>query len=191
MRLMEMLRNAARDKDYDFLDQDRRDAAQRAVERGIDCIVKCQVVVDGRPTVWCAQHDVDTLAPAQARSYELPSLSGAETRGILMFLMGVAEPTPEVVRAVKAGVAWFESTKIDGYRYQRSKTEPALSKDPEAPPLWARFYEIKTSRPIFSDRDGVVKYDLEEIGSERRGGYAWYGSWGSNVLKAYAKWPHR
>ena len=39
-----------------------------AFRRGMDCILKCQVVIDGSPTVWCAQHDEITLAPAMGRS---------------------------------------------------------------------------------------------------------------------------
>jgi len=189
--VMQFLSDTERKEDFAFLDQSRRDAAKAAVERGIRCIVKCQVVVEGVPTVWCAQHDAETLAPTQARSYEHPSLSGAESSGILRFLMSIEQPPQEVIDAVKGGAAWFESVKIDGYRYQKSKTGPALVKDPSAASLWARFYDIKTNRPVFSDRDGVVKYDIDEIGSERRGGYTWYGNWGTNVLKLYAKWPHR
>ena len=191
IRLMEFLRDAATGNDYAFLDKDRCDRAANALDRGIDCIVKCQVTVDGTPTVWCAQHNVETLAPAQARSYEHPSLSGAESAGILRFLMSLDEPPSEVIRAVKAGATWFDSAKIEGYRYKKSKTEPALTKNSKASPLWARFYEIESNRPIFSDRDGIVKYDIEEIGSERRGGYTWYGNWGEGILKTFAKWPHR
>lgn len=191
IRLMEFLRDAATREDYAFLDKDRRAAAMKAVDRGIDCIVKCQIIVDGTPTVWCAQHDEVTLAPAQARSYELPSLSGAESAGILTFLMSVDKPTPEVIRAVKAGAAWLESARMEGYRYKKSSKAPNLIKDPSAGPLWARFYELQSNRPIFCDRDGVVKYDIEEIGEERRGGYTWYGNWGDRVAKAYAKWPNR
>jgi pectate lyase len=191
IRLLQFLRDVTTKEDFAFLDDDRRTAAARAIRKGIDCIIKCQVVVDGAPTVWCAQHDAESLVPVQARSYEHPSLSGAESVGILLFLMSLDEPTPEVVRAVKAGAAWIESAKIEGFRYRKSKTEPALIKDPKARPLWARFYEIETSRPIFSDRDGVVKYDIEQIGSERRGGYTWYGTWGERVAREFAKWPHR
>ena len=108
-----------------------------------------------------------------------------------MFLMSVNEPSPEMIRAVKTGVEWFDSVKIEGYSYKRSETQRALAKDPQAAPLWARFYEINTNRPIFSDRDGVVKYDIQEIGGERRGGYTWYGNWGEKVAKGFAKWPHR
>ena len=53
--------------------------------------------------------------------------------------------------------------------------DKVVVKDPNAPGLWARFYEIGTNRPIFCDRDGVAKHDLSEIGYERRNGYACYG----------------
>lgn len=191
VRIMQFLSDAGTLDDFAFLDKDRRAAAASAVGRGVDCIVKCQIVVDGKLTSWCAQHDEVTLAPAQARSYELPSLSGGESAGVLIFLMGLDKPSPEVVRAVKAGVAWFEAAKIEGYRYKRSGKEPNLIKDPSAEPLWARFYEIKTNRPFFCDRDGVPKYDVEEISSERRSGYAWYGNWGVAVAKRYEKWEQR
>ena len=62
---------------------------------------------------------------------------------------------------------------------------------PNAPPLWARFYEIETNRPIFSGRDSVKKYDIAEIESERRNGYAWYGSWGEGVAKRYGQWKQQ
>ena len=191
VRLLQFLRDATSKRDFAFLDENRHSAAEKAIEKGIDCIIKCQVVVDGVPTVWCAQHDAESLVPVKARSYEHASLSGAESVGILIFLMSLDEPSPEVVRAVKAGAAWFELAKIEGHRYRKSKTQPALTKDPKARSLWARFYEIETGRPIFSDRDGVVKYDIEQIGSERRGGYTWYGGWGEKVAKEFAKWPHR
>jgi PelA/Pel-15E family pectate lyase len=60
------------------------------------------------------------------------------------------------------------------------------------PPLWARFYEIGTNRPIFSDRDGVPKRELSEIGYERRNGYAWLGKWPQHLLAVeYPAWRHK
>jgi PelA/Pel-15E family pectate lyase len=61
-------------------------------------------------------------------------------------------------------------------------------KDPNAPPLWARFYEIGTNRPFFCGRDGVKKYDIAEIESERRNGYAWYGAWPARLPQEFAQW---
>ncbi|MFT5407285.1 MAG: PelA/Pel-15E family pectate lyase [Verrucomicrobiales bacterium] len=191
IRLMEFLIETATSEDYVFLDKDRRAGAQSAFDHGVDCIVKCQIKVKDTLTVWCAQHDEDTLAPADARSYELASLSGAESAGILTFLMKLDKPTPEVIRAVKAGVAWFDSSKVEGIRIDKIDGDRKVIADATAPPLWGRFYDIKTNRPFFCDRDGVVKYELAAIGKERRNGYSWYGNGGEKVAKAFAKWAHR
>jgi pectate lyase len=191
VRILEFLTEATTDKPYDFLDQDRRLAATRAIGRGIDCIVQCQVVVRGVPTVWCAQHDAVTLAPAKARSYELASLSGSESAGILKYLMSLDAPDPKVIRSVKAGMVWFEAAKIQGIRVEKIDGDRQVIEDPKAAPVWARFYEIETNRPFFCDRDGIPKYALKEIGSERRNGYGWYGNWGDSLANMYAKWKHR
>ncbi len=191
VRLLEFLRDTVTAEEFKFLDAGRRASAMKAIDQGIDCIVNCQVVLQGIPTVWCAQHDEITLAPASARSYELASLSGSESAGILKFLISLEQPTPQVIRAVKAGVAWFESAKILDTRIRTVNGGREVTKDNEAPPVWARFYELETNRPFFCDRDGMPKYSLEEIGSERRNGYTWYGNWGDSLAKAYAKWPHR
>ena len=53
-----------------------------------------------------------TLQPASARNYEMPSQCGGESADILWFLMQVPEPSPEIVAAVHAGVAWFEKTAM-------------------------------------------------------------------------------
>jgi len=68
IRLMEFLRDAAQESDFDFLQQTQRDAASSAVDRGVQCIIRCQVMVEGKPTVWCGQHDAVTLQSVSARS---------------------------------------------------------------------------------------------------------------------------
>ena len=191
VRILDFLSEVASSANYPFLDEELRISAGKALDRGIKCILKCQIKVNDKLAVWCAQHDEITFAPAKARSYELASLSGAESAGILLFLMRIEEPSSEVVRSVQAGVSWFEANKIEGFRYRRSANDPALVKDSSAPPLWARFSEIESNRPFFCDRDGVKKYDLMEIGSERRKGYAWYSTSGGKVAESYAKWSHR
>lgn len=188
VRLLEFLRDS---RDFKALDPDRHKKAAAAFARGVECILKCQIVIGGKPTVWCAQHDEVTLAPAKARDYELPSLSGAESAGILRFLMGLEDPSPAVIRAVKGGVAWFDSAKITGYRYAKSGKDRVLEKDPGAPPIWARFYDLETGKPFFCDRDGIKKDSVDQIGAERRNGYAWYGNWGESVARDFARWPHR
>jgi PelA/Pel-15E family pectate lyase len=188
VRLLEFLRDATKSRQNGLLDKKRLESAEQAIERGVDCILRCQVVVKGTLTVWCAQHDPITLAPANARDYELESLSGSESAGILKFLMSLEHPSPELIQSVKAGVKWFDSAKILGISIQKIDGDRQVIHEKSAPPVWARFYEIETNRPFFCDRDGIRKYSLNEIGKERRNGYKWYGDWGRGVAEAYAKW---
>ena len=147
-------------------------------------------------TAWCAQHDEKDYSPRPGRSYELVSLSGGESVGIVRLLMSLEEPSPEVMRAVEGAVAWFESVKLKGIRVvvEKDAKSPTgknrvVVKDSDAPPLWARFYQINSNKPIFADRDGVARHDLAEIGYERRNGYAWLGSWPQRLLeKEYPAW---
>ena len=64
--------------------------------------------------------------------------------------------------------------------------------DKGAPPVWARFYDITTNRPIFSGRDSVIKATLAEIEIERRTGYNWYGTWPRELIETqYPAWKQR
>jgi PelA/Pel-15E family pectate lyase len=181
---------------YTFVDEVRRLRAEQAVAKGIECILKTQVVANGKRTVWCAQHDEVTLQPAPARAYEKISLSGSESVGIVQFLMGIEKPDMRVIESIQSAAAWFEQVKLTGIKVIE-KSDPALPKgfdrvvvqDAQAPPLWARFYEIGTNRPIFCGRDGVVKYSLAEIEVERRSGYRWYWDGAAKLLvKDYPAW---
>ena len=191
VNVMNLIRDVASSPDFAFIDADRRKSAQKSFDRGIQCILKCQIKVKGKLTVWCAQHDEKNLSPRIGRTYELPSLSGCESADILELLMSLDKPGPEVRRAIKAGAEWYESAKITGSRVVFANGDRVVQKDPNAPPIWARFYEIETNRPFFSGRDGIKKYSLAEIEQERRGGYAWYGDWGNSVAKDYAKWKEK
>ncbi|HEX5603439.1 MAG TPA: pectate lyase, partial [Pyrinomonadaceae bacterium] len=169
--VMKLLRDVADAKPvYAFVDEARRARAASAVEKGIECILKTQVVVNGKRTVWCAQHDEVTLAPAAARTYEVVSLSGGESVGIVQFLMSIKNPSLEVVESIESAIAWFEQSQLRG-------------------PIWARFYEIGTNRPIFVGRDGVVKYSIAEIEYERQTGYKWYVDAPAKLIqKDYPAW---
>jgi PelA/Pel-15E family pectate lyase len=195
--VMKLLRDiASQEPEFKFVDEERRVRAKRAVQKGVECILKTQVVVNGKRTAWCAQHDEVTLAPAPARSYEPISLSGGESVGIVRFLMSMKSPSPGVIAAIQGAVSWFELVKLNGIKWveQRdpSKThgfDRVVVKDPGAGPVWARFYEVSTNRPIFLGRDGVVKYDVAQIEEERRTGYAWYVDGPGELLsKDYPDW---
>lgn len=181
---------------YAFVDESRRDKARVAVTKGIECILNCQIVVEGKLTAWCAQHDLETLKPTGARPYEHPSISGSEGAGIAIFLMQIEKPDERVKKAIHAAAAWFEAAKISGKRVDTVSTPEGRNRvvvDDPASTIWARFYSFDRypGKPIFSGRDGVIKETLAEIERERRSGYAWYGNWGENVAKQYAAWKKR
>jgi len=198
-RLMGFLREVSSKDTYAFVPEKERVAAGEAFDKGIDCILKCQIKVDGKLTVWCAQHDEVDFSPRMARAYELASFSGAESAGLTRLLMSLDKPSPEVIKAVDGAVAWFEAAKIKGIRLER-RPDPSTKRgtnlivvaDPEGSPLWARFYDLKTEKPFFCDRDGVPKSSVVEIGSERRNGYSWYGTWPQKLLdQEYSEWNRR
>ena len=194
--VMRLLRDVAqKGSDYLFVDEARRERAGKAVAKGVECILKTQVAVGGRRTVWCAQHDEVTLAAAPARAFEPVSLSGQESVAIVRFLMGIEHPDARVTEAIESAVAWFRRAQLNGIRWVE-KPGPTVDHivvaDREAPPLWARFYEIESNRPIFIGRDRVIKYDVAEIESERRNGYRWYTDAPAKLLnKDYPAWLKR
>ncbi|MFN0122051.1 MAG: pectate lyase [Blastocatellia bacterium] len=195
--VLEILRDIAqKDPRYTFVDGDRRKQAARAVEKGIDCILKTQILLNGKRLAWCAQHDEVTLAPANARSYEKISLSGAESVGIVRFLMSIEKPNPEIMNAIESAVAWFRQAQLSGIKVVTKTgaeypngSDRVIVTDASAGPLWARFYEIGTNRPLFCGRDGVIKYSLAEIEYERRNGYSWYSDAAAVLLnRDYPAW---
>jgi PelA/Pel-15E family pectate lyase len=198
--VLELLRDVARRRpDYTFVDEARRLKSEKAVERGVECILKTQVKVNGKLTVWGAQHDEVTLAPAPARKFEPVSLASRESVAVTRFLMGVEHPDRRIVEAIESAVAWFNASQLSGIRWiekadrsQPGGFERTVVKDPQAPPLWARFYEIGTDRPIFEGRDAVVRYSVTEIEAERRNGYGWYTEEPSKLIdKDYPAWQKR
>jgi PelA/Pel-15E family pectate lyase len=197
INVMTLLRAVASDPAYEFVDKARRDQAAQAVQRGLALILKTQIVVNGKKTAWCAQYDENTLAPAQARAYELPSISGQESVPIVRFLMGIDKPSPEIVDAIQSAVAWFEKSKITGIEVVDKRDAPGgldrvVIQNPNAPPIWARFYDIETNKPFFVGRDSVKKATLAEIEQERRAGYAYYTTAPTYLLATeYPAWKKK
>jgi PelA/Pel-15E family pectate lyase len=195
VNVLRLLREfAAGQPPYAFADEKRRARAAAAVAKGIDCILRTQVKQDGKLTVWCAQHDETTFAPAWARNFEPPTLSGSESVGLVKFLMGVENPSPEIIAAVEGAVKWFEAVPLRGLRVDDSpgadgKRDRHAVADPAAPVIWARFYELGTNKPVFTGRDKIIRYDFNEIERERRAGYAYFGDWPAGLLATdYPRW---
>jgi len=203
--VLQVLKAAAdREVHFAWLDEPRRIRIKSAVDRGVDCLLRAQVRVEGQPTAWGQQHDATTLATVPARTFELACLSPADTTEIVRFLMKWPRPTPEMVVAIEAAVSWLRTVQLSGIRVERIAAPPVeffrhktahdvvVVEAPGAPPLWARMVEVGTNRPIFASRDGVRVYSLAEVDRERRTGSAWYGAWPQRLLERdYPEWKSR
>lgn len=190
VNLLGLLRDTARGaNDFAFTPFSLRMMASTTLRNGVDCLLATQITVGGHHTVWCQQHDPLTLQPASGRNYEMPSQASSESAEIMLFLMTLTRPSPQIIAAVHDAAAWFEKTKITDMAWQRDDTgQRRLVHQPGSNPIWARYYEIGTDRPIFGDRDKTIHDKLEEISQERRRGYAWYRDSPKRALEEYAVW---
>lgn len=193
---MTILNNVAqRSNGFDSVDPALVRPAETAVNKGIDCILKTQILAGGKLTAWNQQYDKDTLKPVMARKFELIGLATSESADIVEFLMHVKHPSPQVKKSIKEAVEWFNLVKITGYNFkhisdpnQAGGKDAIVVADPNST-IWARYYEIGTNKPFFTGRDSIKKYNLTEIENERRAGYAWYGTWPQKILtKDYSAW---
>jgi len=191
VNILEFLRAVADPQEFAFVRKDNRDAARKAVDRGVECIIKCQILVEDEPTAWCARHDDKTLEPRPGRRFEPVAFSAADSAAILLLLMSLDNPDPAAARAIHTGCAWFEAAQLAEIKVEKKNGDVLVIRDPEAPPLWARLYEIGKNRAVFTRRDGAVKYKLADIEVERRNEVEWYGTWGEPVLKRYAAWKEQ
>jgi len=197
VRLLYFVREVANNDLYKFLDQSKRQQAAKAFEKGVNCILKCQVRIQGKLTVWCAQHDEKNYQPMAARSFEPPALSGCESVGITRLLMSLKNPSPEVQQAVESAVEWFIKAKLTGIKLKSIKDEKGrkdrvVVKETDSPAIWARFYSIENCQPVFGDRDGKIHKSINEISYERRNGYSWYGQWPVKLIDTeYSSWKKR
>jgi PelA/Pel-15E family pectate lyase len=120
--------------------------AKSCFDKGVKCILNCQVTENGVKTFWAAQHDEYTLDPATGRPHELPSYSGMEGADILKFLMEIDNPSQEIKDAVVAAVAWLEKSKIPNKRVvDVSSGGVVVDREIISSPgndLWGRFMQI-------------------------------------------------
>jgi xylan 1,4-beta-xylosidase len=202
--IMELLKKIVdNNPDFSFIGEKVRKEVIIAFNRGLDCILNCQIVDNGRLTAWCQQHNEIDLKPAWARAFEPPSICNGESASIVLFLMKLDKPDQRIIKAVQCAVKWFDDSKIYHTRVQTISASPEKSEwrtslidrvvviDSLAPPIWTRYYEIGTDRPLFCDRNSKFLYSLAEVSRERRSGYGWYTYAPEEVLDKYPEWQKR
>jgi PelA/Pel-15E family pectate lyase len=193
----------AREPQYSFVDTARYGKVKEAFEKGINCILKCQIKQNGKLAVWGQQHDNIDFHPQNARAFEPAALCGDESADIVLLLMSLDNPTQEVIAAIQSAVKWLHDSRILGtrvntisapvvvYKYSTSAIDRVVVNDSNAPPIWTRFYELGTNKPLFCNRDKIPVYSLAEVDRERRSGYTWYHYEPERVFNKYPKWQKK
>jgi len=118
--ILKVLRQAAEeDAHFRWLDPERRQRASLAVRKGIECMLNCQIRVNGELTGWCQQHDSVTFEARPARTFELASICPQEKTDIVRYLMHLSEPGDKVLQSTDAAVAWLEKVQLEGIRIDK------------------------------------------------------------------------
>ena len=116
---------------------------------------------------WAQQYNPQ-LEPDWARAFEPPCVCSNESGGAMRLLVDLYLETGEekYLAPLPRAIAWFKRSEI-------------------APGIWARMYEIGTNTPIYGDRDGKIKYRVEDLTPERQTGYSWKGAYGMPGVFSY------
>ena len=177
---LELCRNILQgDKSFLWLDQKYLDKIKIAYTRGINLILKTQYIQNGVKTVWAQQYDNVTLEPVKARSFELPGLTAWESSNIVLLLMGIENPSNEIIQAVHDAVNWFKKSAINGIRIQQIALnkdkiinqeypyDNVVVEDVNAKPIWSRYYELSDNKPFMVKRSGEKVWKLADGSYEK------------------------
>jgi PelA/Pel-15E family pectate lyase len=136
-----------------------------AVRRCADFIVKAQLPAP--QATWAQQYDFD-LQPAWARRFEPPCACAGESLGVMRLLIKLATFTGDAayLEPLPAALDWYERSKLPDGR-------------------WARFYELKTNRPLYFTKD---TYWLTYSDADLPTHYGFKGKWDpASVAQALAE----
>ena len=179
------------DAEYSFVPDELRTAAAQSAQRALTIILKTQVeTAAGELTIWGQQHDALTLQPCSARNFEPPLLASDESASLLVYLMSLPNPSPELQQAIHGGIAFLKKTAVTGF-VMTGKNDPQgrhLEAKPGAGPLWPRFIDPETAKGVFGERDKTLHDDMNDLSLERRNGYNFYVTSPAKALKAYERW---
>ncbi len=114
-----------------------------AARRGGDFLMLAQMP-EPQPG-WAQQYDHD-MHPAWARKFEPPSISGNEGPAVMHALMDLVEATGDrrYLEPIPRALRYYMRSRLDDGRL-------------------ARFYELKTNRPLYFDREYRVTYSDADV----------------------------
>ncbi|HEY0921092.1 pectate lyase [Rheinheimera pacifica] len=184
-QLMQLLWQVANEPRFAMLADSTKTEAAAAFYHAVDWLLANQVVVDGKRTVWGAQHHPLTGEPVTARKYEKASLVSSESGKILQLLLRYAPDYPGAAQSLADAANWLRQKQINDKDRHRDADGRLLLIDSPGSVIWSRFYDLKTGQPVFFDRDGQTYSDVSQISLERQRGYGWYQSVAAEFLAEY------
>ncbi len=103
-----------------------------AVKKAGDFLILAQLPEP--QAAWAQQYDAQ-MQPCWCRAFEPPAVTGGESQKIILSLIAVYEATRDkkYLAPIPAALAYFKKSELPGKRL-------------------ARFYEVKTNRPIYFER---------------------------------------
>ena len=115
-----------------------------AAEKGGGFILLAQMP-EPQPA-WAQQYDID-MHPAWARIFEPPSVTGGESQGIIKTLLVLYRETGDrkYLEPIPRALAYLRRSILPEVK---SPSE-FRSRFPKGTPVLARFYELKTNRPLY------------------------------------------
>lgn len=184
-QLMQLLWQVANEPRFAMLADNTKTEAGAAFYRAVDWLLANQVVVNGKRTVWGAQHHPLSGEPVAARKFEQVALVSSESAKLLQLLLRHAADYPGVALSLADGANWLKKKRIDNKDRHRDAEGRLSLLDSSGSAVWARFYDLKTGQPVFFDRDGKTYSDVSQISLERQRGYGWYQSVAAEFLAEY------
>ena len=162
-----------------------RNRIVNSLAQGLDFILKTQIIVDDKLTIWSQQYEMSDYSPSGARSFELTGRSTWESAGVTSLLLNWPDRDTEVQQATLGAIDWFKHNVIQNmsYVYNLPNQEGNGEIIPnENEVMWYRLYNISDDQFFMSTRDGMKIYDINDMDDERRYGYQWGGDWGRIIL---------
>ena len=135
----------------------------QAARRAGDFLVLAQMP-DPQPA-WAQQYSFD-MEPTWARRFEPPSVVSGESVGAIRALLDIYLYTGEEKyrEPVRRAVAWMRRSRLDGG-------------------VWARFYELRTNRPLYFDKQYRLVYTDDDMPTH----YSFQSTYGIPDLLAYVE----
>ncbi len=170
----------------DIVDDLNHSQIQLALDKGMDFILKSQIMVDGKPTIWGQQHHPETYESMSGRSWELACRTPNESSFVTAILLNWPDRSPDIVNATWGAVGWYEDNAIENMWFDQNS---GTITERDGASMWYRYYNVSQDEYFFTGYDSKKVYDLYDIPEAQRSTYSWAYNWGERIVSETSKIP--